>query len=62
MNQLYTYEVKFLCLLALTGGSGNIPTQSALVAAERIDDPSGLIMTGSADSNPAGVCATYERE
>lgn len=62
MNQFYTYEREFLCLIALTGCFGSIPMRSALVAAERIDDLSGLILTGSADSNPAGVCATYERE
>ena len=54
MNQLYTYEVKIIYSLALTGCSGSIPLQSALIAARRIDDLNGSILTGSADSNPTG--------
>ena len=54
MNQFYTYEGEFLCLLALTGCSGSIPMQSALVVAGKIDDLSGLIPAGSADFNPVG--------
>lgn len=55
MNQFYTYEGKFLCLLALTGCSGSMPMQSALVVARKIDDLSGLIFAGSADFNPVGA-------
>lgn len=54
MNLLYTYEGKSVCLLALTGRSGNMPMRSALVAARKIDDLSELIPAVSADLNPAG--------
>lgn len=55
MNQFYTYEREFLCLLALTGCFDSIPMRSALVVARRIDDLSGLISAASADFNPVGA-------